>query len=274
MPDSTTIISRLSTRFSNATTDREQPDMLTRDIGGHFRTNHPYVNGYFQVVFGLPKALFNNTGTEAASKFLHAACEGFTPHTQMLNKVDLMGQGQLGSSFVTSVMTTREFTLTFREYQNMPILNVIKQWTSVFDPFTGVSPLSGSQFIPLNYKGWVAVIQTKPVGSRDADIELADVEECYVYQGVFPTNIPIDTASSSDIATNDMVQHNVTFSFDGAPMTSAEPGITAKCVELLKDLRYIGAGSSGSTYGRFHDSAKNLAQWGSHDGSTSSTPSV
>lgn len=275
MSSSLNIVSRLATRFDNAIAGREKPDYLTRDIGGHFRTNHPYVSGYFQVVFGLPAELFGGPErARTASQWLHSTCEGFTPHTQMLNKVDLMGQGQIGSSFVTSVTTTREITLTFREYQNLPILNIIKRWASVFDPFVGVSPLDGNRFIPANYKGWLVVAQTKPVRSKDEDLSKDDIEECYIYQGVFPTNIPLD-ALGSDIATNDMVQLSVTFSFDNAPLTSAEPGVTDKVVQLLAGMRMLGVGASNdsnSTFNRYWSvgTGGTLMQWGSHDGSTKS----
>lgn len=268
MADATSIISRLATRFTNAIKDRDQPDFLTRDIGGQWRTNQPYISGYFQTVFGLPEELFNGADAVAtAAKWLHSAAEGFTPHTQAINKVDLMGQGQIGSSYVTSVTTTREFTLTFREYQNMPILNVIRRWNA-FDPFVGVSPLEGNKFIPINYKGWVAVIQTKPVKSQNADLTAADIEECYLYQGVFPTNIPVDTAAASDITANDMVQLSVTFSFDGAPLTSSEPGITDKVVSLLRDLRYLG--NADSTYERYLSHGQAISPWGSNSGSVNS----
>lgn len=269
MSDATTIISRLSTRFTNAIKDREKPDFLTRDIGGHWRTNQPYVSGYFQVVYGLPEKLFAGAdNVQTAAKWLHSTCEGFTPHTQALTKVDIMGQGATGSSHVVNVTTTREFTLTFREYQNQPILNIIRRWASVFDPFTGVSPLAGNSFIPQNYKGWVAVIQTKPVRSDGQDITIADIEECYIYQGVFPTNIPVDTAAAEDITANDTIQLSVPFSFDGAPLTSAEAKVSETCVNLLKSLKYMG--DADSTYGKIYDHGTAISAWGSHGGTVSS----
>lgn len=272
MADATTIISRLSARFKNSLVERDKPDFLTRDIGGHFRTNQPYISGYFQVIFGLPQKLFGDDAdnVKTASQWLHSTAEGFTPHTQTLNKVDIMGQGQIGSSYVASVTTTREFTLTFREYQNMPILNIIKNWAAVFDPFVGVSPLGGKEFIPVNYKGWCAVLQTKPVRGNGESLKVEDVEECYIYQGVFPTNIPVDTASASDITGNDTVQLSVTFSFDGAPLTSAEPGVSDKVVSLFNDLKYMGA--EDTTFGRYSKLDK-FAPWGANAGSSNAKAS-
>ena len=269
MADATTIISRQAARFTNAIKDREKPDFLTRDIGGHWRSNQPYVSGYFQVVFGLPSELFGGAdNVQTASKWLHSACEGFTPHTQMLNSVDVMGQGQIGSSFVVNVTTTRDFTLTFREYQNQPILNIIRRWTSIFDPFTGVSPLEGNKFIPQNYKGWVAVAQTKPVRSDGQDLTIGDLEECYIYQGAWPTAIPVDTAGASDITANDTVQLSVSFKFDGAPLTSAEPNVSATVINLLKGLKYMG--TADSTYAHYQDHGIALTPWGANSGSVSS----
>lgn len=219
------ILTRLAAEFKKPTggggDGRITPDALTRDIGGQFRTNQPYISGYFQVLFNCPQTLMKEI-TGDAQTWLQSTVEGFTPHTQNINKVDVVGQGQIGSSFVGSITTTREFTMTFREYQNMPILNVVRQWASIFDPHTGVSPLAGSQFTPNHYKGSACVIQTKPVRSDDAEFDAQDIEELYIYQGVFPTTIPVDTAAASDITGNDTVQLSVTFSFDGAPITSAD----------------------------------------------------
>ena len=269
MADSTTIISRQATRFTNAIKDRDKPDFLTRDIGGQWRLNQPYISGYFQVIFGLPEKLFDGADNVAtASRWLHSTCEGFTPHTQTLTKVDVMGQGQVGASFVSNIVTTREFTLTFREFQNLPILNIFRRWTSIFDPFTGVSPLAGNDFIPVNYKGWVAVAQTKPVRSQNSDLTAGDIEECFIYQGAFPTNIPVDTAGASDITTNELIQESITFSFDGSPLTSSEPGVTDKVIDLLKSLRYMGI--ADSSYDRFLSHGNAISAWGSNSGTVTS----
>ena len=224
MPD---YLGRLAQRFTKIPGNSQTPDLGTRDIGGQFRENQPYISGYFQTLFYLPKMLTEHSDMKGnindILKWLKSTVEGFTPHTQTINKVDIVGQGQIGSSFVGSVTTTREFTLTFREYQDMPILNIIRAWAGIIDPFTGVSPLSGSKYRPDQYKGAVAVIQTRPTTAQEsAAIEGVDIEELYVYQGVFPTTIPVDTAAASDITGNDTVQLSVTFSFDGSPMTSAD----------------------------------------------------
>lgn len=244
------ILTRLASQLSGATENRESPDYVTRDIGGQFRTNQPYISGYFQVLFNLPDKLFEQDG-DVAQKWLQSTVEGFTPHTQAINKVDVAGQGQVGASFVSSVTTTREFTCTFREYQNMPVLTVIKKWASIFDPFTGVSPLEGADFLPPNYKGSACVIQTKPVKSRDSELSEGDIEEIYIYQGVFPTTIPVDTAAASDITGNDTVQLSATFSFDGAPLTSAE-------VNKADVAKWFSSMKSFATFEKYLDKGSNF----------------
>jgi len=273
------IISRLSGRFAGAQVKRIHPDFLTRDIGGHWRQNHPYISGYFQIMVGLPEILFDNPSTDVdgtssrggtsgtnnsnwASKWLHSTCESFTPHTQTINKVDVPGQGQIGSSYVASVTTGREISFAFREYQALPILGIIKQWASVMDPFTGMSPLGGSQYLPPNYKGWIAVVQNKPTRSQNNSFKLSDIEECYIYQGVFPTTIPLD-AINSDITANDTTNLSVTFSFDGAPLTSAEEQVSEKCIELLNNMQVIGEGTvdGSSTFNEYMTNGLETSQW-------------
>ncbi len=259
------IISRLGKSFSNATKDRDKPDFLTRDIGGQFRSNQPYISGYAQVVFGLPELLFGSADdVQVASKWMHSSLEAFTPHTMTLNKGDVMGQGQIGSSFPTSVVTTREISFSFREYQNQPILTIIRRWASIFDPNLGVSPLKGNQFVPANYKGWVAVIGTKPVGARPEAVAIEDVEWCYIYQGVFPTGIPIDTANAYDQGSADTVQLQVQMSFDGHPLTMSEPGVVEKALSLINSLRYMGI--DDSTYCKYlnNGTGNKIQPWGSN----------
>lgn len=258
----TTIIDRYTDSFNNRIKGREHPDILTRDIGGQFRTNEPYISGYFHVIFGLPMKMFKDeSGASEASIWLHSTCENFTPHSQANGKADITGLGGRGSSFQTNTTLTREFGLSFREYQNMPILNIIRRWNA-FDPFTGVSHLSGNEFNPRNKKGWACVLQTKPVVAQDRPLAEEDLEEVWCYGGVWPTAIPIDTAAASDLATNDTVQLAVQFSFDGAPLTGGEPGVTAKALELLNQYKFM---CEQSTYGKWlNKMLSDMQPWGTH----------
>ena len=276
------ILARMNTRLKGSIdTAKGMPHELTRDIGGFRRKNQPYISGYFQVFFDLPDALFGGSpgavtddigvpdqegagsgdaATDGVS-WLHSTCEGFTPPSQTNNKIDIVGQGQIGSSFVASTSITREFTLTFREYQNLPVLNTIRNWASVFDPHTGVSPLKGADFIPVNYKGRCYVALTKPTmgqggtnggDGNGGDMKMNDFEEIFFFDGVFPTTIPIDTAATTDITSNESVQHSVTFSFDGFPITKidGQDGLTERMTSLLSGRKYM------RTYDNRYDNMK------------------
>ncbi len=263
------ILARMNSRLKGSMDDAKgMPHELTRDIGGFRRKNQPYISGYFQVFFDLPDALFggspggvsddigvstpDSSGDAATDgvSWLHSTCEGFTPPTQTNNKIDIVGQGQIGSSFVASTSITREFTLTFREYQNLPVLNTIRNWASIFDPHVGVSSLAGADFVPINYKGRCYIALTKPTmgdggvagGEGDGMAMLKDdFEEIFFFDGVFPTTIPIDTAATTDIATNESVQHSVTFSFDGFPITKidGQDSLVDRMSSLLAGRRYM-----------------------------------
>jgi hypothetical protein len=242
------ILSRIATSFSERVENQtpNTPDPLTRDIGGEWRENQPYVSGHFQVWFRLPDVLFKNMNTNTAVTWLHSTCESFTPHSTTLNFADLIGPGQVGASFPTNKTITREFTLAFREYQNLPILRILKMWCAVYDSFLGVSPLKGSEFIPKNYKGICVVVNTKPVGAGTEKLNAEDVEEVYVYRGVMPKSVPTD-ALNADQTANDFIQYSVPFSFDGAPLTTIDGSATIEyCLKHINTL-----GKFSSTYDNF-----------------------
>lgn len=73
-----TIISRLVTRLNGATASRDMPDIATRNFGGSWRENHPYIGGYFHAIFDLPDALFAGV-EDVSTKWLNTTCESFTP---------------------------------------------------------------------------------------------------------------------------------------------------------------------------------------------------
>ena len=123
------IIDRLATRLNLATSNnREMPDMGTRSLGGSFRKNHPYISGYFYATFVLPQQLFKEA-TEISSKWLSSTCESFTPPSETINYVEVPGLGQVKARFYSSRTVTNDVSFAFREYQNLPVMNVLNQWT-------------------------------------------------------------------------------------------------------------------------------------------------
>lgn len=235
----------------------KKPDSLTRDIGGSFRENQPFVSGYFYIFFKIPtlnSKLEGDVNTQIAEWF-HSTCEGFSPHSIMINKEDVPGIGQTGASFPTSITTNREFSLTFREYRYQPISRGIRAWTSFFNPHIGASPLSDGTFIPKNYKGQCCVIQTTPTyGGSGCDHEFTDkdIEEVYFYDGVWPTTRPDDTAAASDIQSNNFITHSITFSFDNSPLTS-QSELMSVASSLISNRKFM------KGFDKYYEIAKNFA---------------
>jgi hypothetical protein len=172
------------------------PNALSRYHGGHRRDNHPYVSGYWYFLINPPERLFNSSNgsknMEKARDWLFTTAESFTPPSRNLTKVDVPGMGGLATSYVAGQEISRTFTVAFREYQELPVMNVLQTWTSVLDPNMGVSPLKGDEYIPANYKGSCYAALCKPtIGSRSGGRELTiltkeDIEQIYYFDGVFP----------------------------------------------------------------------------------------
>ena len=233
----------------------KKPDSLTRDIGGSFRENQPFVSGYFYVFFKIPTLNGGlSTTNEQIAEWFHSTCEGFSPHSIMINKEDVPGLGQTGASFPTSIVTNREFSLTFREYRHQPISRGIRAWTAFFDPHIGASPLSNGAFIPKNYKGQCCVIQTTPTyGGPECchDFTIDDIEEVYFYDGVWPTTRPDDTAAASDIQSNNFITHSISFSFDNSPLTSHEDLMEA-AADLISNRKFM------KGFDKYYEMARNF----------------
>ena len=215
------------------------PEKLTRYIGGSERNNHPFVTGYWQFFIFPPEKIFTDAATaKEAGKWMHSTAEGFTPPSRTLNKADVPGQGGLGASFVTGQTLNRTFTVTFREYRNVPILTATELWCSVIDPYMGVSPLKGDEWLPKNYKGTAVAILTRPVqADGDGAATESDIEQIFYFDGVFPEAPPYETFAS-DISGNDLLQHSITFSFDGWPLTRVDKAAMDKAMDLLNFSRY------------------------------------
>jgi len=170
------------------------PNYLSRYHGGHRRDNHPYISGYWYFLVNPPERLFNDANgaknMEKARDWLFTTAESFTPPSRNLTKVDVPGMGGLATSYVAGQEISRTFTVAFREYQEMPVMNILQTWTSVLDPNTGVSPLLGNEYIPANYKGSCYAALCKPtVGSRSGGGSLTkltreDIDQIYYFDGV------------------------------------------------------------------------------------------
>lgn len=250
--------------------DKDRPFQMSRYMGGHKRYTQPYVSGYWYFMILTPDVIFAKsdisidpvgssattseiippTPTDLGNNFqtstelwFHSAAESFTPPTTNLTKIDIPAMGGIGSSFIGGREITRTFTVTFREYTNLPIMSALRAWNSALDPYLGVSPLQANQWVPNAYKGVACAFLCKPTVSSsestsiDFDVsnqDKTDVEQLYFFDGVWPETAP-DDSFNTDIATNDSLQLSVTFSFDGWAYTKEvfERQIGKKATDLF-----------------------------------------
>lgn len=228
-------MSKLRDHIDSVIKSDDRPNSLTRYIGGYKRENYPYINGYWQLIIQPPREIFGSDASLMQKWFLSTA-EGYTPPTRNLNKVDIPGQGGMGSSFVAGQTLTRTFSTTHREYSKLVMSKLIGVWTNVIDSLVGVSELESKKWSPSSYKGLIYIILTKPVGAGKSKLDEKDLEEVYLYDGVWPDTQPTD-ALNQDINTNDSVVLNINWNFDGWPLSAVhEESIATKALDLLNSL--------------------------------------
>ena len=262
----------------NSSTDR--PHEMNRYMGGHRRLNHPYVSGYWYCVIDPPHRLFDNEDDSVdmfsnkhmegiygnqmghtgmpfeTTRWLHSTAESFTPPSRNQTFIEVPGLGGVNSSFLAGQELTRKFTIAFREFQHLPIMNAINTWTSMIDPHYGASPLHGDEYISASYKGSAWIFLCKPSVSganynennfhpdgtimnpntaRHNRINKDDVEVFYFFEGVFPEAAPFDSLST-DIASNEGAQISVSFSFDGFPYQKEHYAAFNEGLERLNNI--------------------------------------
>lgn len=238
------LMTDLRSNSTVSSTMADSPHRMNRYMGGHKRSSQPYVSGYWYFMILTPDVIFDSTKTsggaytdpgsvitttttnaaataaveqQAIEKWFHSTAESFTPPSTSLTKMDVPGMGGLSSSFITGREITRTFTVSFREYTNLPIMTALMRWNSIMDPYLGVSALTATDWKPSAYKGVAVAFLCKPTVSESTSrdrITFDDVEQIYYFDGVWPESAPHDSFNS-DISTNDGVQLSVTFNFDG-----------------------------------------------------------
>ena len=224
-------------RLNNSLDKSEDlPKGASRYSGGQNRTGQPFISGYHHVLFYLPDIVFLAMGDDV-QKVLFSTCETFSPHTYSMEMGDIQGIGQATASYPISRITNREFSMGFRERSGLPVLSSIKAWNSIFNPTFGTSPFGSLSLLPSMYKGTVIAAIVKPTSS-DGEITGDDIEEAYIYNGVYPINISEDSVTSSDQSSNESVLANVTFRFDGAPFDLGTTGVENMVAAAFSDYNY------------------------------------
>lgn len=212
------------------------PSGPSRYSGGHNRTGQPYISGFHQVLIYFPMTLFLAMG-EDSQKILFSTCESFTPHTYNINTSEVFGIGQAAASYPVSRTTNREFMLGFRERSGLPVVRIFKMWHSLFNPLFGTSPLGPLTLTPLAYKGTAIVALIKPTSNK-GEITGDDIEEAYVYNGIYPISFTEESVTTSEQSANESVIINSTFKFDGAPFDLGTIGVETAVAEAFSDYNY------------------------------------
>jgi hypothetical protein len=192
---------------------------------------HPYVKGYFYVYFKFPTIVLNrittgdNYSNDKLSNILLALCESYTPAgDRQIKYEDVIGLGDVGSSYITGQTIDRNFSLMFRDLWGSPILKIHRAWTSIIDPIFGglvrnADDKDEIKFLPSTYKGSVIVIQTKPIAIYEEytqnKLTAEDIVKVDLYTGVFPTT-DLSSVYDANITDNSIVRPTITYRFDGA----------------------------------------------------------
>ena len=218
-------------------------DVGTRYYGGSNKKEHPFVKGYFQAFFELP-ALASAKGSTAVSDnnamVLTASASSFTPHgDRSLNKTDIVGQGNVGASYVSGQTTVRTFSLNFQEKYRSPVWKVFRKWSSlIIDPYTGLSNMSS--FEGADYKGRCLVVETMPVrldANASEKMYEKNIIKVFYYDGVF-LETDVSSIYDSNIQSPDAnLDINMSFSFDGQPLDDTNAKTLKKAISFMKNAK-------------------------------------
>ncbi len=209
---------------------------------------HPYIKGYFYVFFKFPKIVTERTQSDnnKLSNIMLALCESYTPAgDRQIKYEDVVGMGDISSSFVTGQTIDRNFSLMYREIWGSIILTVHRAWTSIVDPLYGgyvkyKDENLDAEFIPSDYKGKVFIIQTKPIALYSNDFADIDDLSSYIikadlYTGVFPIT-DLSSMYDSNITDNSIVRPTVQYRFDGTKYDETlDPNLKNIAAKILRD---------------------------------------
>jgi len=216
-------------------------DVGTRYYGGSNRREHPFVKGYFQAFFELPPLVAadgSSSPNDPNAIILTASSNLFNPHgDRSLITVDIIGQGNVGATYVVGQNIDRNFSIVFNEKYRSPIWKVFRKWTSlIIDPYTGLSKLQ--TYEGAEYKGRCIVVETMPVrldaGASD-EMFKRNIIRVFYYDGVFPRT-DISSIFESNTASPDAnVEINMQFSFDAQPLDDTNGKTLEKAIAYMRN---------------------------------------
>ena len=202
--------------------ETDRPNQLNRYMGGHQRTNSPLITGYFYFILEPPEGIFKEKKKDFTD-FIICTTESFTPPNRNITKAEVIGLGGIKMYVPTHSENSGTFSVTLREYRNAPIFQGLHLWASLINPYFGGHTKIKAKYE--DYKGTALLVQMKPTMAEWSEryqegecIPENDIEQVMYFDGVFPESDPYE-GFRGDITTNDSVSVNISFSFDGAPMT-------------------------------------------------------
>jgi hypothetical protein len=195
-------------------------NLFNRSFGG---TNEPgvadpYISGYGFVWFNTVPTMLSGNYTSLSQndiqKTLSALSFSITIPNISLEKVTIQALGGTHFSAPSRLNIGDTFNITFLELSGTPIKSIINGWINALkDIRTGGSNLTGTQYRKSQYTSTVYYWTTKP--------DLQTIETAWHMTGVFPETY-ISNQFDTDVANNQEVRHDITFSFDNLYPYSAE----------------------------------------------------
>jgi len=183
--------------------------------------SEPLVTGYFFLSFNYPSSIASPSNSQYGSvtrdnaiAVMNAVNTGIDLPDISISVVTIDGLGGTWNSVPGRLDIGKTFNVKYWETFNGEVVNVHRQWLfQLRDPRSGAARVhtdSAAKGIATNYrqdkyKGQLWWFMTDP----NIDRVIFAIE----FLGIWPTNLPLSNIAN-DVATNDKVEINITYSYD------------------------------------------------------------
>jgi len=200
---------------------------LNRFFGGTNAQRDPYVSGFFLIQFrSLPQDMI----PDDSGKILTAVCTAVTLPDYSLDKVTVNALGGLKFHVPGALTIGETCSLTFTEYQYLPVFNTIRDWSHAIRNnilgFSNHDSLVGTDaYVQNKYKAGLLVAYCRP--------NMQEVEFYAYLSGVWPLKVPTD-GLNAEIATVEKKDLTVDFSVD---LLHLDEWVKQECQNMVDDIR-------------------------------------
>ena len=183
--------------------------------------SEPLVTGYFFLSFNYPKTVsaptnkqYGAVAKDHAIAVMNAVNTGIDLPDISISVVTIDGLGGTWNSVPGRLDIGKTFNVKYWETFNGEVVNTHRQWVfQLRDPRSGAARVhtdSAAKGVATNYrqdryKGQLWWFMTDP----NIDRVIFAIE----FLGIWPTNLPLSNIAN-DVATNDKVEINITYSYD------------------------------------------------------------